>query len=89
MLFKKLCEDGMHHVFPNLMTLISLSVIMSTTTTGVKRGFSSMKLMCTKLRSSMSVSTLDKLMRIFSHRQINNDVDWKDIVEYFIRKGFY
>ena len=49
---------------PNMMSLLELCVIIPSSTAEVERGFSAMKLFCTRLRASMLPSTLDILMQI-------------------------
>ena len=49
--------------YPNIiMSLLELCVIISSSTAEVERGFTVMKLLCTRLRASMLPSTLDILM---------------------------
>ena len=48
----------------NMMSLLELCVIIPSSTAEVERGFSVMKLLCTRSRASMLPSTLDILMRI-------------------------
>ena len=49
---------------PNMMSLSELCVIIPSSTPEAERGFSAIKLLCTRLRVSMLPSTLDILMRI-------------------------
>ena len=51
-------------LYPNMMSLLELCVIIPSSTAEVERGFSAMKLFCTRLRASMLPSTLDILMQI-------------------------
>ena len=51
-------------LYLNMMSLLELCVIIPSSTAEVERGFSVMKLPCTRLRASMLPSTLDILMRI-------------------------
>ena len=50
-------------LYPNMMSLLELCVIIPSSTAEVERGFSAMKLFCTRLRASMLPSTLDILMQ--------------------------
>ena len=51
--------------YPNIiMSLLELCVIIPSSTAEVERGFTVMKLLCTRLRASMLPSTLDILMQI-------------------------
>ena len=51
-------------LYPNMMRLLELCVIIPSSMAEVERGFSAMKLLCTRLRASMLPSTLDILMEI-------------------------
>ena len=51
-------------LYPNMMSLLEMCVIIPSSTAEVDRGFSAMKLFCTRLRASMLPSTLDILMQI-------------------------
>ena len=51
-------------LYPNMMSLLELCVIIPSSTAEVERGFSVMKLLCTRSKASMLPSTLDILMRI-------------------------
>ena len=51
-------------LYPNMMSHLELCVIVPSSTAEVERGFSVMKLLCTRLRASMLPSTLDILMQI-------------------------
>ena len=51
-------------LYLNMMSLLELCVIIPSSTAEVERGFSVMKLLCTRSKASMLPSTLDILMRI-------------------------
>ena len=51
-------------LYLNIMSLLELCVIIPSSTAEVERGFSVMKLLCTRSKASMLPSTLDILMRI-------------------------
>ena len=51
-------------LYPNMTNLLELCVIIPILTAEVERGFSVMKLLCTRLRVTILPSTLDILMRI-------------------------
>ena len=50
-------------LYLNMMSLLELCVIIPSSTAEVERGFTVMKLLCTRLRASMLPSTLDILMQ--------------------------
>ena len=49
-------------LYLNMMSLLELCVIIPSSTAEVERGFSVMKLLCTRSKASMLPSTLDILM---------------------------
>ena len=51
-------------LYPSMMSLLELVIIISSSTTEVKCGFSVMKLLCIPLTASMVPSTLNILMQI-------------------------
>ena len=51
-------------LYLNMMSLLEVCVIIPSSTAEVERGFSVMKLLCTRSKASMLPSTLDILMRI-------------------------
>ena len=51
-------------LYLNMMSLLELCVIIPSSTAEVERGFSVMKLLCTRSKAGMLPSTLDILMRI-------------------------
>ena len=50
--------------YPELMILFKFSLLITPSTTNIKRGFSVLGLLATKQRDCLSSSTLHKLMRI-------------------------
>ena len=50
--------------YPNMMNLLVLSIMTSPSVEEVERGFSLIKLLCTRLRARMLPSKLDILMQI-------------------------
>ena len=50
-------------LYPNMMSLLELCVIIPSSTAEVERGFSVMKLLCTRSRASMLPTILDILIR--------------------------
>ena len=65
-----------------MMILLELILIMLSSTAEVERGFSVMKLLCTRLRASMKQTNLDCLMCICLHNELE-DVDFEEIVDIY------
>ena len=57
-------NDMLVTMFPNVSKIASIGVTMPVSTASVERSFSQMKLIKTRLRNSLSESTLAQLMRI-------------------------
>ena len=57
-------NDMMKTLFPNLSKLASISLSIPVTNAPVERNFSQMKLIKTRLRSSLSERNLSNLMKI-------------------------
>ena len=57
-------NDMMKTLFPNLSKLASISLSIPVTNAPVERNFSQMKLIKTRLRSSLSEKNLSNLMKI-------------------------
>ena len=69
-------------LYPNMMILLELTLIMPLSTAEVERGFSVLKLLCTRLRASMKQTTSDCLMRICLHNELE-DADSEEIVNIY------
>ena len=75
-------------MFPNLNTLATISLSIPVATAFVERIFSQMKLIKTRLRSSLSDSSLSCLMKIAIETEDNlTDSDLEMIVDIWNRKG--
>ena len=80
--YNYLAADGSLKQFPNIATLFKTSLLIPQTTLNVECGFSVMNLICTPLRTSLSASNLDRVMRIcinqpetFSESDVEKMVD--------------
>ena len=63
-IYKFLAADGTLKNFPNLASLLKISLLVPPSTSNVERGFSVMNLICIPLRSSLSETNLDRFMQI-------------------------
>ena len=75
-------------MFPNLSTIASISLTIPVATASVERSFSQMKLIKTRLRSSLSDSSLSSLMKVAieTENKLTED-DLEVIVDIWNRKG--
>ena len=75
-------------MFPNLNTLAMISLSIPVATASVERSFSEMKLIKTRLRSSLSDTSLSHLMKIAIESPATlTDSDLEEIVDTWNRKG--
>lgn len=63
-IWRKLHFDGAHTAFPNLFKLVLIMFLIPVQTAVVERGFSLHKLIKSKLRNRLQISTVDSLLRI-------------------------
>lgn len=74
-LFKLFCLAKLANIFPNLYLVLKLSITLPVTSCSVERTFSKLKLIKTKLRTTMSQDRLENLMKISCEQDIiiNNE----------------
>ena len=60
----KICSEGSAHNFPNNMKLLKLALLIPSSTSGVKHGFSVMNLLLSPLHKSLSKNNIDRLIHI-------------------------
>ncbi|XP_025414846.1 uncharacterized protein LOC112686666 [Sipha flava] len=74
-LFKLFCLAKLANIFPNLYLVLKLSITLPVTSCSVERTFFKLKLIKTKLRTTMSQDRLDSLMKISCEQDIiiNNE----------------
>jgi hypothetical protein len=74
-IFKIFCTANLAHVFPNLFYILKLSVTLPVTSCSVERSFSKLKLIKTKLRTSMIQERLEHLIKISCERDIQPNIE--------------
>ena len=75
-------------MFPNLHTLAKICLCIPVATASVERSFSQMKLIKTRLRSSLKDTSLSHLMKIaIESPNVLTDSDLEEIVEVWNRKN--
>ncbi|XP_050066295.1 uncharacterized protein LOC126555414 [Aphis gossypii] len=72
-LFKLFCLAKLANIFPNLYLVLKLSITLPVTSCSVERTFSKLKLIKTKLRTTMSQDRLENLMKISCEQDIINN----------------
>ncbi|XP_060881326.1 uncharacterized protein LOC132952868 [Metopolophium dirhodum] len=74
-LFNLFCLAKLANIFPNLYLVLKLAVTLPVTSCSVERTFSKLKLIKTKLRTTMSQDRLESLMKISCEQDIiiNNE----------------
>jgi hypothetical protein len=63
-LFKLFCVSQLKNVFPNLHTLLHIAVTLPVSSYSVERSFSKLKLMKTKLKTTMKEEHLESRLKI-------------------------
>jgi len=74
-IFKIFCTANLANVFPNLFYVLKLSVTLPVTSCSVERSFSKLKLIKTKLRTSMIQDRLEHLIKISCERDIQPNIE--------------
>ncbi|CAI6360972.1 unnamed protein product [Macrosiphum euphorbiae] len=74
-IFQMFCTANLTSCFPNLYVALKLSVTLPISSCSVERSFSKLKLIKTKLRTSMLQDRLENLMKISCEKDLNPIVD--------------
>ena len=81
-------NEMLKSMFPNLNTLAMISLSIPVATASVEQSFSEMKLIKTRLRSSLNDTSLSHLMKIAIESPATlTDSDLEEIVDTWNRKG--
>jgi hAT family C-terminal dimerisation region len=78
------CKHKLVSVFPQLFKLIRLVLTLPISTASTERAFSAMKILKTRLRTTMGDDWLVDLMVIYVERAVAKSLDIKDIVNFFM-----
>jgi len=84
-IFKMFYVSKLSGVFPNLYILLKIAITLPVTSVTTERSFSKLKLVKTKLRTTMSEDLLESLMTITCEPDVNIDTD--NIIDNFSRKS--
>lgn len=79
-LFSLFCKAKLKSVFPNMNMALKIAVTLPVSTT-TERSYSKMKLIKTRLRSTMGANQLDGLMRMSCEFDI--DIDYNEVIDIF------
>jgi len=74
-MFQMFCTANLTSCFPNLYVALKLSVTLPISSCSVERSFSKLKLIKTKLRTSMLQDRLENLMKISCEKDLDPVVD--------------
>ena len=81
---KEWFESPLSAQHKDISTVLELTGLIPPSTAEVERSFSLMKLICTKLRKSMTTDTLSSCMRICKFRKLK-DADYEDILKQWLK----
>lgn len=84
-LFQLFCVLQLRSVFPSLYTLLQIAVTLPVSSCSVERTFSKLKLVKTKLRSTMTEDRLENLMKITCEQDCESNNE--RIIQYFSTKS--
>lgn len=84
-MFEIFCLANLSSIFPNLYLVLKISVIFPISSCTVERSFSKLKLIKTKLRTSMSQERLENLMKISCEKDIDPNIE--NIILIFAKKS--
>lgn len=74
-IFKLFCNSNIRFTLPNIYMLIKIGVTLPVSSASTERSFSKLKLIKTRLRSTMAECRLDGLMRIACEQDVQIDSD--------------
>lgn len=74
-IFEIFCLANLSSIFPNLYMALKISVTLPISSCSVERSFSKLKLIKTKLRTSMQQDRLENLMKISCEKDIDPVID--------------
>jgi len=84
-LFKLFCVSQLKTVFPNLNTLLHIAVTLPVSSCSVERSFSKLKLVKTKLRTTMKEERLESLLKITCEQDCVPNVE--NVINNFANKS--
>lgn len=84
-LFKILCLTKMNTVFPNLFTAVKIRKTLPVSSSSTERTFSKLKLIKTRLRTTISESRLEDLLKISCEQDI--EINKEDVINIFSSKS--
>lgn len=87
MCFKVFCAANMKTVFPNLYIALKITVTLPVSSASTERSFSRLKLLKTRLRTSISQNRLENLLIISCENDIEVDKDEVEVVKKFAIKS--
>ena len=84
-LFSIFCLKNLQSTFPTLYVLLHLAITLPVSSCNVERSFSKLKLVKTKLRTTITEERLENLMRISYEQDV--DIDNEKIINLFAQKS--
>lgn len=86
-LFKLFCNCKLQTVFPSLYTLLHISATLPVSSCSTERSFSKLKLVKTKLRTTMQEERLENLMLISCEADLTKNINTENVIHTFASKS--
>jgi len=84
-MYELFVNTGLITVFPNLFTILKIGVTLPISSASLERSFSKLKIVKTRLRSTMSQNQLEDLMLIYCETDV--DINTENVINNFARKS--
>lgn len=85
--YRVFMRNGLHTLFPNIYILLKLSLTLPVGSVSTERSFSKLKLIKTRLRSTMGNDRLEGLMIMSCENDIN--INYEEVIENFSKTSPY
>lgn len=85
-MYQLIVENNLQDVFPNIFTLLKIYLVLMTTNCTDERGFSKLKLIKSRLRSSMTQDRLNNLSLMSFESDLLKKINYNEIINDFAEK---
>lgn len=85
--YRVFMRNGLHTLFPNIYIILKLALTLPVGSVSTERSFSKLKLIKTRLRSTMRNDRLEELMIMSCENDIN--INYEEVIENFSKTSPY